>query len=80
MMQDVDAYLGEAFRDPRRVGVGDLAEEQFGPDPYDPRLHRASTRWRVVRKYSAPVSTVRATAAKTAARRTGCQEAPSGSR
>ena len=35
VVQDVDPDRGEPFGDPPRVGVGDLTEQQLGPDADD---------------------------------------------
>ena len=39
VVHDVDADLGQPLGDPLRVRVGDLAEEDLGPDPDDLRPH-----------------------------------------
>ena len=45
----VDAGGGELLADPGGVGVGDLAEEQLGPDGDDLDPHPARLRWRRAR-------------------------------
>ena len=54
VVHDVDADLREALRHPLRVRVGDLPEQQLGPDRDGLDPHEAAIRCRVVKKYSTP--------------------------
>ena len=50
MVHHVDADLGELLRDPLRVGVRDLTEQDLRADPDDLRPHRVLTLPEMFRK------------------------------